>query len=135
MELNKEAQRNLFNFLSRIARYMDKFASDIFIDLPYIIERLEKCGEVELYVAKTHFDTESRFMYGKLDFSDESIAKARAEGRRQKWGEYVILLKLDTEHDAFTADIERGREDAPEIDYDELSRNLFKLNIIGDENN
>ena len=79
-------------FLAVLAnRYMKHHQGDILIDQQGIIETLEENGEIELYVAENHFDTERRFQYEPHN----TVAEARQNARNQHWGEYNILLKIN----------------------------------------
>lgn len=78
-------------FLADIAsRYMKHHQGDILIDQQGIIETLEQNGEIELYVAENHFDTERRFQYEPYN----TVEQARQNARNHHWGEYNVLIKI-----------------------------------------
>lgn len=78
-------------FLATLAsRYMKQHQGDILIDQQGIIETLEQNGEIELYVAENHFDTERRFQYEPYI----TVEQARQNARNQRWGEYNVLIKI-----------------------------------------
>ncbi len=77
-------------FLSALSNYMKQHSGDILIDYATIMERLESRGEIEMYLAKQHFDTEERFER----VAETSTLEAREYARKQGWGEYNILLKV-----------------------------------------
>lgn len=90
-------------FLSVLAsRYMKHHQGDILVDQQGIIETLEQNGEIELYVAESHFDTERRFQYEPYN----TVEQARQNARNQHWGEYNILLKL--KDDKLIVSVEQG---------------------------
>jgi hypothetical protein len=86
-----------FNFfLAAIAnRMMKQHQGDILIDHQAMVQRIEETGEIELYVAAQHFDTEIRFQYPFNDGTPRTIAEARQNARELQWGEYNILIKVD----------------------------------------
>lgn len=111
----KQEQIKQVNFLlAAIAtHYMECDQGDILYDQATIINRLEELGEVELYVARCHFDTEARFQ----QFPEvTNVAQARAEARMQHWGEWTILLKV-VSPDEIHAIIEKTREDAKDFPF------------------
>ena len=78
-------------FLATLAsRYMKHHQGDILIDQQGIIETLEENGEIELYVAEYHFDTERRFQYEPYN----TVEQARQNARNHHWGEYNVLIKV-----------------------------------------
>lgn len=86
-----------FNFfLAVIAnRMMRQHQGDILIDHQSMLERLKTNGEIELYVAPQHFDTEIRFQYPFDNGTDRTVADARQNAREHSWGDYNILIKVD----------------------------------------
>ena len=111
-------------FLAQLANYMRTQSGDILIDHHTIIQRLETRGEIELYLAKMHFDTEKRFE----DIVDGTTAEGRQEARRQKWGEWNILLKVDDRTQNIEIVVEKMRDDAP--DYEWTTTNLYMLDKV-----
>lgn len=90
-------------FLADIAsRYMKHHQGDILIDQQGIIETLEENGEIELYVAESHFDTERRFQYEPY----LTVEQARQNARDHHWGEYNILIKI--KDDKLIVSVEQG---------------------------
>lgn len=111
-------------FLAQLANYMRTHSGDILIDHHIIMSRLETRGEIELYLAKIHFDTEKRFE----DIVDGTTEEGRQEARRQKWGEWNILLKVDDRTQNLEIVVEKMREDAS--DYDWSTTNLYMLDKV-----
>ena len=111
-------------FLAQLANYMRTHSGDILIDHHIIMSRLETRGEIELYLAKMHFDTEKRFE----DIVDGTTEEGRQEARRQKWGEWNILLKVDDRTQNLEIVVEKMREDAS--DYDWSTTNLYMLDKV-----
>ena len=111
-------------FLAQLANYMRTQSGDILIDHHTIMSRLETRGEIELYLAKMHFDTEKRFE----DIVDGTTEEGRQEARRQKWGERNILLKVDDRTQNLEIVVEKMREDAS--DYDWSTTNLYMLDKV-----
>ena len=111
-------------FLAQLANYMRTQSGDILIDHHTIMQRLETRGEIELYLAKMHFDTEKRFE----DIVDGTTAEGRQEARRQKWGEWNILLKVDDRTQNIEIVVEKMRDDAP--DYEWTTTNLYMLDKV-----
>jgi transcription initiation factor IIF auxiliary subunit len=90
--LEKNTIQKVNFFLATLAsRYMKQHQGDILIDQQGIIETLEQNGEIELYVAKNHFDTERRFQYEPYN----TVEQARQNAREKHWGEYNILIKVN----------------------------------------
>jgi hypothetical protein len=90
--LKKSTIQKVNFFLATLAsRYMKQHQGDILIDQQGIIETLEQNGEIELYVAKNHFDTERRFQYEPYN----TVEQARQNAREKHWGEYNILIKVN----------------------------------------
>jgi hypothetical protein len=116
-------------FLAQLANYMKMHAGDILIDHPTIMERLEARGEIELYLAKMHFDTEKRFE----DIVNGTTEQGRQEARRQKWGEWNILLKVDDQASKVSIVVEKMRDDAPNYEWSTL--NLYMLDKVTIKNN
>lgn len=123
-------QLNLF--LGAIAsHYMECHQGDILYDHTTIIERLEELGEVELYVARFHFDTEARFQpYPEVT----NVEQARAEARKQHWGEWTILLEVlspDEIRATFTKTIETAKEFPFErlYSWNKVSDNVFSSKV------
>lgn len=112
--MKKEQIKQVNFLLAAIAsHYMERNQGDILYDQTTIINRLEELGEVELYVARCHFDTEARFQpYPEVT----NVAQARAEARMKKWGEWTILLKV-VSPDEIHAIIEKTREDAKDFPF------------------
>ena len=108
----KREQIKQVNFLlaAIASHYMECDQGDILYDQATIINRLEELGEVELYVARCHFDTESRFQeYPEVT----NVAQARSEARMQHWAEWTILLEAlspDEIRATFTKSIETAKE-------------------------
>lgn len=108
----KKQQIKQVNFLlaAIASHYMEIDQGDILYDQATIINRLEDLGEVELYVARCHFDTEARFQqYPEVT----NVAQARAEARHSHWGEWTILLETlspDEIRATFTKSIETAKE-------------------------
>lgn len=127
--LNYETTQKVNLFLSQLANYMRMHAGDILIDHNVIMNRLETRGEIELYLAKMHFDTEKRFE----DIVDGTTEEGRQEARRQKWGEWNILLKVDDRTHKLEIVVEKMRDDAP--DYDWTTTNLYMLDKVTIKNN
>lgn len=111
-------------FLAQLANYMRTQSGDILIDHHTIMSRLETRGEIELYLAKMHFDTEKRFE----DIVDGTTEEGRQEARRQKWGEWNILLKVNNKAQNLEIVVEKMREDAS--DYDWSTTNLYMLDKV-----
>ena len=111
-------------FLAQLANYMRTQSGDILIDHHTIISRLETRGEIELYLAKMHFDTEKRFE----DIVEGTTEQGRQEARRQKWGEWNILLKVNDETQNIEIVVEKMRDDAP--DYEWTVTNLYMLDKV-----
>lgn len=122
--LNYETTQKVNFFLAQLANYMRMHAGDILIDHNTIMDRLETRGEIELYLAKMHFDTEKRFE----DIVDGTTEQGRQEARRQKWGEWNILLKVDDQASKVTIVVEKMRDDAP--DYDWTTTNLYMIDKV-----
>lgn len=90
-------------FLGVLAsRYMKHHQGDILVDQQGIIETLEQNGEIELYVAENHFDTERRFQYDPYN----TVEQARQNARDHHWGEYNILIKI--KNDKLIVSVEQG---------------------------
>jgi hypothetical protein len=90
--LKKSTIQKVNFFLATLAsRYMKQHQGDILIDQQGIIETLEQNGEIELYVAKNHFDTERRFQYEPYN----TVEQARQNAREKHWGEYNVLIKVN----------------------------------------
>jgi transcription initiation factor IIF auxiliary subunit len=90
--LEKNTIQKVNFFLATLAsRYMKQHQGDILIDQQGIIETLEQNGEIELYVAENHFDTERRFQYEPYN----TVEQARQNAREKHWGEYNILIKVN----------------------------------------
>lgn len=111
-------------FLAQLANYMRTQSGDILIDHHTIMSRLETRGEIELYLAKMHFDTEKRFE----DIVNGTTEEGRQEARRQKWGEWNILLKVDGKTQNLEIVVEKMRDDAP--DYEWTITNLYMLDKV-----
>jgi hypothetical protein len=111
-------------FLAQLANYMRTQSGDILIDHHTIMSRLETRGEIELYLAKMHFDTEKRFE----DIVEGTTEQGRQEARRQKWGEWNILLKVNDETQNIEIVVEKMRDDAP--DYEWTTTNLYMLDKV-----
>lgn len=111
-------------FLAQLANYMKMHSGDILIDHYTIMNRLETRGEIELYLAKMHFDTEQRFE----DIVGGTTEEGRQEARRQKWGEWNILLKVDGKTQNLEIVVEKMRDDA--ADYDWNTTNLYMLDKV-----
>jgi len=111
-------------FLAQLANYMRTQSGDILIDHHTIMSRLETRGEIELYLAKMHFDTEKRFE----DIVNGTTEEGRQEARRQKWGEWNILLKVDDKTQNLEIVVEKMRDDAP--DYEWTITNLYMLDKV-----
>ena len=111
-------------FLAQLASYMKMHSGDILIDHHTIMSRLETRGEIELYLAKMHFDTEKRFE----DIVDGTTEEGRQEARRQKWGEWNILLKVDDKTQNLEIVVEKMRDDA--ADYEWNTTNLYMLDKV-----
>ena len=111
-------------FLAQLANYMRTQSGDILIDHHTIMQRLETRGEIELYLAKMHFDTEKRFE----DIVEGTTEQGRQEARRQKWGEWNILLKVNDETQNIEIVVEKMRDDAP--DYEWTITNLYMLDKV-----
>ena len=111
-------------FLAQLANYMRTQSGDILIDHHTIMSRLETRGEIELYLAKMHFDTEKRFE----DIVNGTTEEGRQEARRQKWGEWNILLKVDGKTQNLEIVVEKMRDDAP--DYEWTTTNLYMLDKV-----
>jgi hypothetical protein len=111
-------------FLAQLANYMRTQSGDILIDHHTIMSRLETRGEIELYLAKMHFDTEKRFE----DIVNGTTEEGRQEARRQKWGEWNILLKVDGKTQNLEIVVEKMRDDAP--DYEWTATNLYMLDKV-----
>ena len=89
--LGKDTIQKINFFLATLAsRYMKQHQGDILIDQQGIIETLEQNGEIELYVAENHFDTERRFQYEPYN----TVEQARQNARDRHWGEYNVLIKI-----------------------------------------
>lgn len=111
-------------FLAQLANYMRTQSGDILIDHHTIMSRLETRGEIELYLAKMHFDTEKRFE----DIVNGTTEEGRQEARRQKWGEWNILLKVNGKNQNIEIVVEKMRDDAP--DYEWTVTNLYMLDKV-----
>ena len=111
-------------FLAQLANYMRTQSGDILIDHHTIMSRLETRGEIELYLAKMHFDTEKRFE----DIVEGTTEQGRQEARRQKWGEWNILLKVNDRTQNLEIVVEKMRDDAP--DYEWTTTNLYMLDKV-----
>lgn len=111
-------------FLAQLANYMRTQSGDILIDHHTIMSRLETRGEIELYLAKMHFDTEKRFE----DIVNGTTEEGRQEARRQKWGEWNILLKVDDKTQNLEIVVEKMRDDAP--DYEWTITNLYMIDKV-----
>jgi hypothetical protein len=111
-------------FLAQLANYMKMHSGDILIDHRTIMSRLETRGEIELYLAKMHFDTEKRFE----DIVNGTTEEGRQEARRQKWGEWNILLKVDDKTQNLEIEVEKMRDDA--TDYEWNTTNLYMLDKV-----
>ena len=130
----KKSQIMQVNFLlAAIAtHYMERNQGDILYDHATIINRLEELGEVELYVARYHFDTEARFQsYPEVT----NVEQARAEARERHWGEWTILLEAlspDEIRATFTKTIETAKEfpfDRLYPSWNKVSDNVFDSKI------
>lgn len=126
--MKKEQIKQVNFLLAAIAsHYMECDQGDILYDQCSIIERLEELGEVELYVARCHFDTEARFQ----QFPEvTNVEQARAEARMRHWAEWTILLEVlspDEIRATFTKSIETAKEFPFERLYSwvALSDNVF----------
>lgn len=109
--MDKNIQRKIDTFLACIAsRYMEHHQGDILIDHDTIIDTLDERGEIELYVAKMHFDTEERFRWDKPNGEKMSVEEGRQNARKQKWGEIIVTLKV--EGGRLKVGVEVAREDA-----------------------
>lgn len=85
--MKSENIRKVNDILHAIAtHYMTSFQGDILLDQVNIIETLDLNGEIECYVAKSHFDTEVRFSRGK------SISEGRKDARELNWGDYIVTI-------------------------------------------
>ena len=91
-----ETVKKINFFLSVLANYMERHAGDVLIDHAIIMDRLESRGEIEMYLAKQHFDTEERFEHG--------IQSARATVDN-------ILLKV--KDDRLIANVTKRDENVP----------------------
>jgi hypothetical protein len=111
-------------FLAQLANYMRTQSGDILIDHHTIMQRLETRGEIELYLAKMHFDTEKRFE----DIVEGTTEQGRQEARRQKWGEWNILLKVNDETQNIEIVVEKMRDDAS--DYEWTTTNLYMVDKV-----
>lgn len=111
-------------FLAQLANYMRTQSGDILIDHHTIMSRLETRGEIELYLAKMHFDTEKRFE----DIVNGTTEEGRQEARRQKWGEWNILLKVDGKTQNLEIVVEKMRDNAS--DYEWTITNLYMLDKV-----
>ena len=111
-------------FLAQLANYMRTQSGDILIDHHTIMSRLETRGEIELYLAKMHFDTEKRFE----DIVNGTTEEGRQEARRQKWGEWNILLKVNDKIQNLEIVVEKMRDDA--ADYEWNTTNLYMLDKV-----
>lgn len=111
-------------FLAQLANYMRTQSGDILIDHHTIMSRLETRGEIELYLAKMHFDTEKRFE----DIVEGTTEQGRQEARRQKWGEWNILLKVNDRTQNLEIVVEKMRDDA--ADYEWNTTNLYMLDKV-----
>jgi hypothetical protein len=99
-------------------------SGDILIDHHTIMQRLETRGEIELYLAKMHFDTEKRFE----DIVEGTTEQGRQEARRQKWGEWNILLKVNDETQNIEIVVEKMRDDAS--NYEWTTTNLYMVDKV-----
>lgn len=105
-KISRTLERKIDFFLATLAyHYQTRNSGDMLIDHQNILFALETRGEIEVYISKNHFDTENRFM--ELDDSPEV---ARKKAREQKWGDYIILMKI--EDGKFKVGYEIGRDDA-----------------------
>jgi len=95
--------------------YMKQHQGDIIIDHRNIFKTLEKNGEIEVYLSKFHFDTENRFRFGD---DEMPVEQARENARKQKWGEYIIKIKIDNHR--LLLEIEMGRDDADTFPLDRM---------------
>ena len=111
-------------FLAQLANYMKMHSGDILIDHHTIMSRLETRGEIELYLAKMHFDTEKRFE----DIVGGTTEEGREEARHQKWGEWNILLKVDDKTQNLEIVVEKMRDDA--ADYEWNTTNLYMIDKV-----
>ena len=111
-------------FLAQLANYMRTQSGDILIDHHTIMSRLETRGEIELYLAKMHFDTEKRFE----DIVEGTTEQGWQEARRQKWGEWNILLRVNDKTQNLEIVVEKMRDDAPDYDWD--TTNLYMLDKV-----
>lgn len=127
--LNYETIQKVNFFLAQLANYMKMHAGDILIDHNVIMNRLETRGEIELYLAKMHFDTEKRFE----DIVNGTTTEGRQEARRQKWGEWNILLKVNDKTSKLEIVVEKMRDDA--ADYEWTTTNLYMLDKVTIKNN
>jgi len=101
--LEKNTIQKVNFFLATLAsRYMKQHQGDILIDQQGIIETLEQNGEIELYVAENHFDTERRFQYEPYN----TVEQARQNAREKHWGEYNVLIKI--KDDKLIVSVEQG---------------------------
>jgi hypothetical protein len=105
-KISKTLERKIDVFLAVLAyHYQTRNTGDMLLDHQNILSTLETKGEIEVYISKSHFDTEIRFM--SLSDSPED---ARKKAREQKWGDYIILMKI--EDGKFKVGYEIGRDDA-----------------------
>lgn len=97
------------------SNYMESFQGDILYDQVSIISTLDRRGEIELYVGKSHFDTENRF----VNAYKASIDEARKQARKDGWADWVILLRKVGEY-SLTATFTKERDDAKEFPFERL---------------
>jgi hypothetical protein len=71
-----------------------------------------------------HFDTEKRFE----DIVEGTTEQGRQEARRQKWGEWNILLKVNDETQNIEIVVEKMRDDAS--DYEWTTTNLYMVDKV-----
>ena len=108
--MDRSIREKIDRFLACIAsRYMEHHQGDILIDHDTIIDTLDERGEIELYVAKCHFDTEERFRWDKPNGEKMSVEEGRQNARKQKWGEIIVTLKV--EDGKLKVGVEVARED------------------------
>lgn len=117
--MDKHIEQKIDNFLACIAsRYMEHYQGDILIDHKTIIGTLDERGEIELYVAKMHFDTEERFRWDNPNGEKISVEEGRQNARKQKWGEIIVTLKV--EDGKLKVGVEVARKDSKEFPSDWL---------------
>jgi len=118
MQMYDESIRKVNRILATIAtHYMNSYQGDILLDHFNIIKRLEERGEIELYVAQSHFDTEIRFEYG-----GRTTEEARDDARNHShWGDYVITLTNKNGKIGFGIESSSTNKMLPDFPMDRLS--------------